>query len=178
MKNPAVLYEKPDIVDNDFPVKIRCRSEIGPTNVFFPAHWHQEIEFIYFLEGEAIVECGSTSIYVVGGDFIVINSNELHKGISISDTLIRYCIIVDPRLFYSEGIGICETKYILPILKNTVAIQNKISEDKKVMEQIQTIIQEYERKDTGFELVIKGRFYELFALLLRKYTIPAEEYTR
>lgn len=171
VERDILFYEKPIIDDSSFPIRIHSVCSDESTDIFFDTHWHREMEFFYFTSGKGIIYCDLNPIPVEAGDIIVVNSNELHRGQNLSSKLGRYNIIVDPDIFHTGFMTRCETKYIYPIIKNHIVFQNKISDDKKVEENIKKIIHEYESGLNGFELMIKGYLYELFALLIRRYAI-------
>ena len=55
-------------------------------------HWHQEMEILYFTEGEGVISCDLQEYAVRPGDIIVVNGKE-RKGwhvVSAGDTL---CIV-------------------------------------------------------------------------------------
>lgn len=177
----TLFYEKPNIDDSTFPIKIKYVYSDESTDVFFKTHWHRHMEFLYFISGKAIIYCDSKPILAEAGDLIVINSNELHQGQNLSSKLARYCIIIDPDIFYTSFMDICETKYISPIVQNYILFQNKISNDKEIKNYIEHMINEYENHENGFELMIKGYIYQLLAILVRKYAISyltPEEYEK
>ncbi len=170
-KKDIQFYEKPDITDVDFPIRIKSIYSDESTDIFFNVHWHKEIEFFYITSGKAIIYCDFNPITVSEGDFVVVNSNQLHQGQNLSNRLGRYNIIVDPDLFYTGFKSRCETKYIYPIMQNYILFKNKISDDKEIGNLIQKLIKEYEMQENGFELMIKGYLYELFGLLVRRHVV-------
>lgn len=166
-----LFYEKPEISNSSFPIRIKSAYSDESTDIFFDTHWHREIELFYFTSGKGIIYCDLNPIFVESGDFVVINSNQLHQGQNLSSQLERYNIIVDPDIFHTGFMSICETKYIYPIVQNYIQFQNKVSADYKIEENIKKIIREYESGEEGFELMIKGYLYELFALLIRGHVV-------
>ena len=46
---------------------------------YFPAHWHPAIEMIYILNGTAEILVGGVKHTLVPGEFIVIDSNQIHE---------------------------------------------------------------------------------------------------
>lgn len=161
------LYEFINMSEGDFP--IRCHQDyhpkMGPT---FSMHWHEHIEFHYYLRGRAIVYCNSTPIEAAEGDLVVINSNELHNGVNISDDPLEYiCIIVGVNHLYSSIHDSVNTKYIKPIEQNLIMFENRIRNMPEITRCIRNIKEEYYEKMPGFELEIKSNIYHLLALLMR-----------
>jgi len=162
------LYEKAYLPDPGFPVRIFCNHEEDSTSGIY-THWHEQIELLYFVKGNAVVECNSVPIEVKSGDLIVVNSNDLHSVQNGWDSVTYYCIIIDTSLLQSSPTDTCEIKYIVPITKNLIVFKNKICNDPEVIGCIENIINENEKKDIGFELSIKSYIYRLLVLLLRNY---------
>lgn len=170
MSKDYSLYEKIDSMDQSLPVIFhRDHLTNRPGNNYIGCHWHEKIEFLFFLKGEAIIQCNSTSMNVKENDLVVVNSNELHQGHCLSDELDYYCIIVDTSLFQSRRVDICEAKYINPISQNLILFKNKIENDMEVAACINNFVKEFESKEIGYEMAIKACIYQLLVLLLRNY---------
>jgi quercetin dioxygenase-like cupin family protein len=75
--------------------------------VIFPHHFHEHLEFLYIVTGKASIECGSTTTTASAGDLVVVNSNELHYGISLSSNLYYYALIADISLAAQPIRGCC-----------------------------------------------------------------------
>lgn len=170
MSKDYALYETINMSQNELPIIFNKYnlSRNGRLNSF-PRHWHEKIEFLYFTGGEALIICNAEHIKVKEGDFIVINSNELHEGYALSDKLDYYCIIVDTMLFQARHIDICEAKYISPIYQNRILFENKIEADENIKQCIENIVKEFDTKNIGFEISIKSLIYQLIVILLRNY---------
>ncbi|CAM4035865.1 AraC family transcriptional regulator [Cohnella lubricantis] len=169
MDKPIALWEPMPMPDPHFPMKLHhCRfDQYGATT--FPYHWHEHLEFLYFVEGEARITCNSSTYDVGPGDLIVVNSTDLHHGVSLSDHLFYFAVILDPSLLHSQSPDAVETKYIMPITQNRIMFASRISGDPAVSECIDTLIREYTSREFGYELAVKSCLYRLLALLLRNY---------
>lgn len=169
MEKPIALREPMDMPDPRFPIKLNhCRFDrYGATT--FPYHWHKHLEFLYFVEGEARITCNSSAFDVGPGDLIVVNSTDLHHGVSLSDRLFYFAVILDPSLLHSQSLDAVETKYIMPITQNRILFRNRISGDPDVTACIDNLIQEYKAREIGFELAVKSCLYKLLAILLRNH---------
>ncbi|NSW91845.1 MAG: AraC family transcriptional regulator [Firmicutes bacterium] len=163
------LREFVDIPDKSFPVKIFSRHIDEDPGIIFDSHWHDKIEFLYFSQGEAVIECNKKPINAKPGDMVVVNSNELHRGLFVSGPLSVYCIIMDISFIQGSYTGACETKYIIPIRQNGIIFKNKIEKNETVANCINRIFKEFDEKNIGYELSIKASIYNLIVLLLRHY---------
>lgn len=180
MSNDYLLYEKMNMMDQNLPIIFHKDTLLlRDKHSQFRCHWHEKIELLYFIKGEAIIKCNSLEILAKKGDLIVVNSNELHQGHSISQTAEYHCIIFDTSLFQSRYVDTCETKYINPISQNRILFKNKIENDKKVSKYIFEFVNEYEAKEIGYEMAVKATLYQLLVLLLRNHVqlvLTSKEY--
>lgn len=161
------LREPMDMPNPHFPIKVHRTAYDENGKLLFAPHWHEHLEFLYIVSGEASIECGGTSIHAIEGDLIVVNSNELHAGVSMSDHLFYYALIADVSLLHSQSVDAAETKFITPILQNRLLLRNHIRGDKQTSACMLAIIYELEHHEFGFELAIKSELYRLLTLLLR-----------
>ncbi len=177
MDKIASLREPMPMPDPSFPIKIHPPHtyELGVGTTLFPHHWHEHMEFLYFVSGKATIECGSVPYQCQSGDLCVVNSNELHYGISTSDDLSYYAMIVDISLLHSHSVDAIETKFITPISQNRILFQNRISKDEEITRCMLSIIGELEHKQLGYELSIKSHLYQLLSQLVRKYVATLSE---
>ncbi|WP_105617715.1 AraC family transcriptional regulator [Vallitalea okinawensis] len=169
MDKPAELRETMTMPNPDFSMKVNPIHTKGVSQCCVYPHWHEEMELLYFTEGSALCKCNNKSFVVRSGDLIVVNCNELHSAINLSENVRYYCIILDPHILSSRIIDLCDSKYINPIIDNTILFKNLISNDKEVSQCIETINSEYTQRQMGFELAIKSTLYRLFVLLMREH---------
>ncbi len=74
-------------------------------------HWHENIELLYFTEGEGRVVCNFTNYDVKKDDIFVVNSENLHM--VESDNIIKYfCIVIDSDFCSINGIPAEELKFM------------------------------------------------------------------
>ncbi|WP_239618558.1 AraC family transcriptional regulator [Cohnella mopanensis] len=177
MEKIASLREPMSMPDSSFPIKIHPpqprATVVGET--IFAHHWHEHMEFLYFTSGRATIECSSIPISYQAGDLCVVNSNELHYGISNSEDLSYYAMIVDVALLHSHTIDAIETKFITPIANNRLLFQNRISGNEEINACMLAIIKELDAKELGYELSIKSHLYRMLSLLVRNYPATLTE---
>ncbi len=131
MERPLSLQEPMDMPNRFFPIKVHYTTtkEYGMT--LFNHHWHNHLEFLYFTKGSAMIELNSVPYDVREGDLVVINSNDLHYGVSQCDDLVYYAMILDIKLLHSHSIDAIETKFITPISQNRILFASKITERRR-----------------------------------------------
>jgi AraC-like DNA-binding protein len=166
---PAALLESMDMPNPYFPVKVH-RIEINEHGkILFTNHWHKHIEFLFCTSGKALVECNSIPYTMEADELIVLNSNDLHAGVSASKDLFYYVIIFDPSLLHSPIFDAAETKFITPITQNLILFSNKIVHDAEIKSCILSLVKELDDQQLGYELSIKSYLYRILTLLLRNY---------
>jgi len=85
----------------DIPV-IFHHDKAGPINHYI-ANWHENVELLFFTEGEGRMICGQEITPVRAGELGVIDSHMLHR--IESDTTISYhCLIVDEGFCMQNGL--------------------------------------------------------------------------
>lgn len=152
----------------DFPVKI-ARSEHVQAGPIFEKHWHEQFQILYFEQGEAVIHCNANTYTPKPGDVIIINSNELHYGVTYGEHLIYHIVKVDFNFLLSSQQDLCQTKYITPLLQGRIRFENLISQDNQLSAAIREIIDEYAKQNLGCELAIKAHIYHVLVHLLRHY---------
>jgi AraC-like DNA-binding protein/mannose-6-phosphate isomerase-like protein (cupin superfamily) len=152
----------------DFPVKID-RWERIESSPMFERHWHEQIQILYFEQGEATILCNTNTYMLKPGDILIINTNEIHYGISYNGQLIYHIIKPEFNFLSSSQQDLCQTKYIMPLLQDRIRFQNQISQDSALSAEIRRIITEYTEQNLGFELAIKASIYHILVYLLRHY---------
>lgn len=157
-----------DNMRSEFPVDIHRSERQGP-GIAFERHWHENFEILYFEEGEALIHCNSCQIPAGPGEIIVINSNDLHYGETVSQRLVYYVVEFDLSFLQSGQLDLCQTRYMTPLVQNRLLFHNRITEAKPLVREVRRLIREYHRQDLGYELAIKAYMYRILVLLLRLY---------
>jgi AraC-like DNA-binding protein len=169
MDKIASLREPMNMPDPHFPIKVHRIHVEEHGKLLFPHHWHEHMEFLFFVAGEASISCSSVPIGVQAGDLIVVNSNELHNGVGLSDNLLYYAVIADLSLLFGQTADAVQTRFITPIIQNRLLFRNKIENDEEIRSCMRSLIHEIEERRFGYELSIKSYLYRLLALLLRHH---------
>ena len=77
----------------------------------FTAHWHENIELLYILEGECDVITNAVKVHAVPGDIALMNSNMVHMVEATTEYVKYYCLIVDANFLKGFGIDISHTVF-------------------------------------------------------------------
>lgn len=156
------LYEEIKIRDTEFPVQINIH-DVQTNGYLTKPHWHEHVELIYVLEGEAIFEVNQMEVCAHKGDFIVANSNDLHS---------IYC--TGKRM--KDMVIIFEMDKISKTLAGKNALFNSyIQNDEIIGEYIQGLCEEFTGKKSESRLMCKGLVYMLIAHLTRHHAVAILE---
>ncbi len=123
---------------------------------YIPLHWHDEIQFVRIIRGEAIFKINEESIVVGEGDGLYINSGCLHMAEEINQSNCVYvCLNVSPYFvlhleFYNN--------YVYPYIRATnlpyLFLDSNDFWARNILDAILKIKKLIERKPTLFELDI------------------------
>lgn len=164
--NQNYFYKK--MPDKNFVVDIFKKSH-NTQGTVMNAHWHEHLQFFYFIKGSALLRCNSKEIQVCAKDFIVINSNELHYMKSLCNNLTYYVFRIDLSFLFSNQADSCQTKFMTPLANNLISFKNLVRNNTEITKCSESIIKEYFSKEIGFELAIKSYILKLIVILLRNY---------
>lgn len=79
-----------------------------------PEHWHEDIEYLYVIEGKLEYSVNGESITLHAGEGICVNSKRIHSNRSMQgDYCLFYCVILHPS--YLCASHYIEQKYVTPV---------------------------------------------------------------
>lgn len=122
-------------------------------------HWHNAVEFIFFLDGELEVSLNGTIYRPKPRDVIVINSSVVHS-FSVSDTPVDYYVIIASDDFFKVN----------NFYTDTTSFQQLIRSD-ELSSLFESIIKEYDSKDEFSNLSILSLLMSVFVYLRRNFTL-------
>ena len=87
-----------------FPMELLNIDFISDASTFIRWHWHDEIELVYFCEGQVYVTCDEDTILASKGDIVFINHNIKHflTPTGPEDGLFR-SLIINPSFIFGLG---------------------------------------------------------------------------
>ncbi|MBG9588456.1 AraC family transcriptional regulator [Cytobacillus firmus] len=81
-----------------------------------PLHWHEEIQFILSVKGEAIVQINEEKLAVKEGEGIFINSGCLHSAEDLNGECVYICLNVSPHFMLPQELY---SSFIYPYISAT-----------------------------------------------------------
>ena len=132
--------------------------EGGEGNYFRNKHWHRSVELFAVYEGEIIFYMNDQAYPLQTGEFMLVNSNEIH---SIDAQKPNRTIVLQIPLKTFEHYYTGEQYIRFSHAART--------QDKEVMQLIGDIYSCYEAKRCGYEMKVKSLYYMLLYLLVTEY---------
>ncbi|MTI60309.1 MAG: helix-turn-helix domain-containing protein [Firmicutes bacterium] len=172
-------FKQKEILEPGFPFKLF----LNEAAFSFPPHWHEEIEIIYVESGNCKVGLNNIQYDLKTGDVLLIGSGDVHYFLPRLGDSKKVFIQFGLSIFNDLSTARNEGRFITPLLSKTHQLSKKeqpVSNEnelihQKLEKQILKIIEEFNKKQDGYHLVLKARLYDIVAILLRN--IPQKEYT-
>lgn len=121
-------------------------------------HWHQSIEIFLVQTGQITFYINSQQFVISSGDYIIVNSNEIH---SIDAPDQNEVIVIQIPLQAFEGVF--PDEQLLNFMK-----QHQ-EQNERLLHIIERMYTAYEAKDEGYLFYVKSCFYELMYLLCKEF---------
>lgn len=122
-------------------------------------HWHRSIEIFLVLEGNMDFYINETHYKMEAGQFILINSNEVH---SIDCPNPNFTIVMQiPRMFFSDY-----------CMEDDIMFKSQgCEEDADIIRLLSAMYRDYEQQPYGYRMSMLSNFYRLIFLLLNRYQV-------
>ncbi|PWJ50565.1 AraC family transcriptional regulator [Faecalicatena contorta] len=145
------------VPNEDLPFKVFI-FEGREGNYFRDAHWHRSIEIFAVFEGSLTFYINKQKYPLHPGQFVLVNSNEIHSIDSPAPNL-TVVIQIPLKTFENYYTG----QQFISFTHDAQA------QDEKVMSLISRIYETYSEKKCGYDLRVQGLFYELLYQMVTKY---------
>ncbi len=145
------------IPNEDLPFKMFL-FEGGNGNFFREKHWHRSIEIFAVFEGSIRLFLNDKPYSLESGQFILINSNEIHSidAVKPNRTVVLQIALKTFEEYYTGE------QFIQFVHRNLAC-------DDELMELLKRIFETYQKKEYGYALQVKGDYYYLLHLLITQY---------
>lgn len=144
---------------------------IPSTLIYYPTHWHSEMEIIFVKAGTGIVNINFMPQLLHNGDVLVIPPGLLHS-IEQKDSLSfsYHTVLFDLNMLISDVPDICSMNFILPLIKGKSLLPVKISSESPASDEIGSclkgLIQCHFKRPLGYELYVKSQLFQFLFLLI------------
>jgi len=133
-------------------------------------HWHNEMEFLYLLEGELLFHIEDRTYFLRAGDGIFIPPGLLHYANSNSTAPVSFrAFVLSPDFIFSSLDAYAYNTYVLPVLHNNLscalALHGSVDWQKLILSHLQQIF----AQDAPSELFVRGNLLLLWNELYRHH---------
>ena len=142
-----------------FPFKLFIFEGSGG-NYYREKHWHRSIEIFAVCSGELEFYVDDRQWHLAPGNFMIVNSNEVH---SIDSPLPNETIVLQIPLKLFEGYFTGEQFIWFSYEPGR--------RDERFMELIRELYEVYSRKACGYDMQMKSIFYQIMYLLVKDYRL-------
>jgi AraC-like DNA-binding protein/mannose-6-phosphate isomerase-like protein (cupin superfamily) len=121
-------------------------------------HWHRSVELFALYEGELEFYVNDVRYPLTPGEFMIVNSNEIHsiRSPKRNFTIVLQIPLVTFEKYYTDD------KFIYFTHRSR-------DEDEHLMELIRAMYDTYRERQYGYELAVQSQFYLLVYHLVTKY---------
>lgn len=135
-----------------------------------PVHWHNYIELLYVISGQAVITVDSEKYPIFPNDFLIVNAHEVHNAKFSKDIPTEVLVIQFETNVLNPNLGsLFESKYVIPFLQKEVMYSKclQLEEESSVKALLTEILEEFGSKKPGYEFNVKGNIYKVFSWLIR-----------
>jgi len=129
------------------------------------------MEWIFVKKGSAFLQIDASSACLREGDFAFVNAKQLHGASEREEDTELVAIVFNEALLRNSGLDSTDERYFSPLLDQRRQIPNFLNTDDPLTgtigESIARIVDEFETKAPGYELLIKAELFRVFGLLFR-----------
>lgn len=171
MNNINTLPEEPFIING---VKswihcLVCETD-HPIDDILPHHYHDYIELLYPIDTNAYVWLNGEKHKFDSENLIIINSQEPHT-LTFEGASKYICIKFLPQILYADENSLFEFKYVLPFLLENSQYKKIFHKDEladiDVHSLIIEIMDEWNKKNPAYELIIRSNILRIFTGIFR-----------
>lgn len=139
---------------------------------FVSSHWHEEIEFIYTQEGVLNCMVKGRPITLKKGEFLLVNSGELHE-IKSTGASFHHAVVFHPSLLNFSLYDACQHNFIQPVTTQKLLLSTdtcallpeKSKED--IIRLLLSIVDNYQHPQKAALLTIKIALLQILEILFR-----------
>lgn len=135
-------------------------------------HWHYFMEVIYMREGTGLIECDGKSYIVEKGDLIIFYPEAVHAIYMATNISLKYDVLkFDMNKLYTENSYAPKLRMILNSANKTAGVEiffrEELIRDYPIAEIFGECIEELQKRDYGYDMVIHNKICYLMVLLIR-----------
>ncbi|MBO0996034.1 AraC family transcriptional regulator [Bacillus sp. SD088] len=160
------LKESTFIPDKTFPINVFYTNGIH-------LHWHDHMEWVMIKEGKAVVQIDDVFVHLKKGEIALFHPKQLHAAHVLEADTRLIAIVFNEAIIRNSGLDNTENLYFFPYFNEQIKMPNFLRKEdahtKEIRKSISNLIDEFERKETGYELMVKSELYRTFSMIFRNY---------
>ncbi len=132
-----------------------------------PLHWHDELEILYYLNGESSILIDGVRYQLPKKQAVVINSGQVHNTFYHDATAMYLCIHIDLSFMeeYIPDIRMYQIKCHPEKISKEI-----FSEYRRLCVLLEQVTEQYIRDDEMLVLEATGMIFQIFVILLRDFS--------
>jgi len=156
----VIVMYKHEMVKNTTGFDMMINIEYGNEGISCAKHWHEHLEIIYILRDTMKIEVENSSEILQPGDFVVINSQDIHATEAQKGR--GFMLLQIPFEFLK--------KYVPEIGQIKFNCQRADPKSEVVRSLLKKISETYEEKQDGYLLKFHGLIFQLLYTLLTEFS--------
>lgn len=154
----------------------RCESLYNMIFGYVPAHWHEEFEINYIVNGSAMFKCGEKDFIASKGDIVFFSPNILHAVYPHKDCDQAYdTLVFSVELFGVSSNDRASVTYLIPLINSTNCINAHITPQHPYYNEIRTSVENIfscaKSNDAILDLPLKSELIKVLWLLYENKNI-------
>lgn len=135
---------------------------------YHPLHWHEEIELLYQLNGEATIQVEEQKYHIANKHLAVIDSRQVHSTYTYSDTHMFLCIHISRKYMqkYLPDIDL----YRIHCLPDDIT-DEQFPDYRILCQQMEQLTRLYIEDAPAFLMEAEGIIMQTLALLIRHFSL-------
>ena len=140
---------------------------------FAPWHWHEDVEFLWVMQGGVRLDTTSHSYMLHTGEGAFINSNMLHYKESLPGAPpIVLNQLFDVRLLSGGFKNVFEQKYITPVIEcrelEALVFRPQVANQRQIIELFRHSYDAAEQREYGYEFTVRNDLSSIWCLLCKE----------
>lgn len=160
------------------PLYVRAAHLSAYYDMCAPCHWHDDIEWIYIINGKMRYYINGKRILLNEGDSLMVNARQMHYGYAFEQQDCYFiCILFHPSLFGNNQFF--QEQYFSPFIGNNspeyLHFHAQDTNGQKAGSKLQKIALLKEHKPAAYDLQITGVMIELWGSLIQDGLLSISE---
>jgi len=136
---------------------------------FVSHHWHEEIEVLFFEEGDFLFERDMAPEEIKEGAIVFVGRSVLHQITGRTLPSLHHAVLFDLDMLKFDRYDMAQASVIAPLFNGECLLPKKIcpgeSGYEEILASLRMILSVWERKNAGWYLSVKAQLLQILAIL-------------